>query len=132
VTANPARVLAQARAAAGALMVDACTLTRPAGPRVWDPDTGVYTQPTATVYAGACRVRVRTDAEQVVRAGETTEATWRYLVSLPFTVAAESGDVVQVTASNDPTLPGRVLRVVQVTRGTHVSARRLICEETGR
>lgn len=122
-------VTAAGRRAAARLMTDAGTLTRRTGTRTWDPESGTYTQDTTTVYSGPCRVRVLTTTDRTVQAGEEQVSLWRYLVSVPFNVEPELHDDFVLTASADPTLVGRLTRVVQVTRGTHVTARRMVCEE---
>jgi hypothetical protein len=122
------RVLAGGRAAAERLMTDTCTITRP-GARTWDAASGTYTQATTTVYSGPCRVRVLTPGDRTDQAGEEQVTTWRYLVSIPVTGSVELDDEVTVNTSADSTLVGRVLRVRQVTRGSQITARRMVCEE---
>jgi hypothetical protein len=120
------------RAFAEQLMQDTCTITRAdAGTPVFNETTGAYTSsaPT-TVYTGPCRVKPRNLADRVVDAGEQAVSLWPFQVSIPFAATdVELDDLVTVTASVDPSLVGRELRVRSVTRGTFVTARRLECEE---
>lgn len=113
-------------------MVDACTITRPSGTSTFNPTTGQSTpgSPTA-VYTGACRVKPRDNADRVVQFGQEAVSFWPYLVSVPMSVTGIAlDDVVTVTASAlDPALVGLVLRVREVLSGSHLTARRLSCEE---
>jgi hypothetical protein len=102
-----------------------------AGTPAFNETTGAYTPaaPT-TVYTGKCRVKPRNLADRVVDAGEQTVSLWPFQVSIPFAaIDVELDDLVTVTASVDPSLVGRELRIRSVTRGTFVTARRLECEE---
>ena len=123
-----ASVLARGRVAAERLMTDTCTITRP-GVRTWDAASGTYTQTSATVYTGKCRVRVLTPGDETAQAGEEQVSLWRYVVSVPLTVDPRLNDEVALDTSADATLVGRVLRVRQVTRGSQITARRMVCEE---
>jgi hypothetical protein len=119
------------RRAAEALMADTCTISRGGGSTVFDPDTGEYvTTVGEAIYTGACRVKPRDNADQVVEAGGTNVSLFPYVVSVPVgAVAYEVDDLVTVTAGAlDPALVGLVLRVRQISVGTHLTARRLGCE----
>lgn len=122
---------ARGRTKAEAIMTDTCTVARITG-QVLDPGTGQLTPTTAQVYSGKCRVKAPrgTTAVGETQAGETVVAAVSPVVSLPVTVTAVTeGDRVTVTASNDPDLVGIVLLVKSVQHGTHITARRLLCEE---
>jgi hypothetical protein len=128
-----ASVLVRGRAAAEALMVDACTIAR-VGTRVTDTTTGEVTEPTSTLYTGQCRVQqAQADAtEETV--GEDRLLLLRLEVQLPMSVTGlEVGDLITITASaHDPDLPGRVFRVHDLAHKTHATARRVQCvEKTG-
>lgn len=113
-------------------MVDECTITRAGvGAPVFDPATGTYTDPAPTTqYQGKCRVKPRDLVDRVVQAGDQPTSIWPYLVSIPFGAADVTvDDVITITASADPTLVDRELRVRSATRGTNITARRLGCEE---
>ena len=107
-----------------------CTVTRAAAGRTFDPSTNTYTAAAAaTVYSGPCMVR-RTD-----RSGNDTEAGEREVrlqdleVKLPADTAVAEGDVVTVTASPDPALVGKTLRVTDVLSDDWQVNRRLAVEE---
>lgn len=121
------------RVAAEGLMVDACTVTRLNGSGTLDPDGLSYSGAPAadSIYEGKCRVRRTGTQGDEQQAGDKTIGVTGFLVSLPMTaVGVQLDDLVTVTASAlDPDLVGRRLRVSAVTRGTHVTARRLQCEE---
>lgn len=129
-TANS--VTLQGRAAAEAIMVDACTITRVVPGTTFNETTGAYTGgSTSTVYTGACRVKPRDNADRVVQYGQEAVSFWPYIVSVPMSVTTvDLEDVVTITASSlDATLVGLELRVREVLSGSHLTARRLSCEE---
>lgn len=120
------------RAAAEALMVDQCTITRASTAEpVFNEETGGYAPgaPT-TVYEGPCRVKPRDNVDRVVQAGEQPISLWPYLVSVPMsTLDVQLDDRITITlAALDPALLGLALRVRQVLKGSHITARRLGCE----
>lgn len=114
--------LRRGRAAAEALMRDTCVIRRPTGGIVVDPDTGVATPGTRTVYEGPCRVQASGGvASQVVSAsGESTNVggnvpVWTLYLHLPVSAGAcRSGDIALVTHSVDSSLTGRRLRLVNL------------------
>lgn len=119
------------RAAAEALMVDACTVTAQPAAQVYDPATDTYTTPAGTLrYTGPCKVKPRDNDDQVVDAGGQTVSLWPYVISVPMTVTdVDLNDVVTVTASLlEPAFVGRSFRVRQVLQGSFLTARRLSCE----
>lgn len=127
-----AEVATRGQALAESLMTDTCTITRAgAGERTFNATTNSYTDPAdTTVYTGACRVKPSAlSGNTTAQAGEREVSLWPYSVSIPFAETAELDDVVTVTASADPSLVGRTLRVRSVARGTYLTARRLDCEE---
>lgn len=123
------------RAAAEALMVDACTVARGSVDPVTDPDTGVVTYPTGPAfYAGRCRVQLPNVAEREVDAGEREWTEQAALVMVPMGVTGvRVGDVVTVTRSVlDPDLVGRRYVVAGLMHKTFATARRLRCTEVVR
>lgn len=114
-------------------MVDACTVTRLNGRGTLDPDGLSYSGAPAadTVYEGKCRIRRSDTQGDEQQAGDKGIGVSGFLVSLPMgAVGVQLDDLVTVTGSAlDADLVGRRLRVAAVTRGTHVTARRLQCEE---
>lgn len=122
---------ARGRAAAEEIMTDACSIARITG-QVLNPATGQLTPTSTTVYAGKCRVKAphSTTAVGETQIGETVVASVSPVVSIPVTVTTVTeGDRVTVTASTDAGLVGTVLLVKAVQHGTHITARRLLCEE---
>lgn len=127
------------RALAASLQQDACTIVRPsAAAPTMNEVTGALTYPAGTtIYTGACRVRSEPAARAMrVEAEERRIAIRTYLVSVPVVTSAGAAvdvqvdDVVTVTASPlDPAMVGRALTVADVTRGSHITARRLVCIE---
>lgn len=120
------------RVAAESLMVDACTITRATAGSTFDETTLTYSGgSSATLYSGKCRVKPRDNADRVVQYGERAVSFWPYIVSVPMSVTTvELNDVITVTASAlDASLVGLSLRVREVLSGSHLTARRLSCEE---
>lgn len=120
------------RAAAEALMVDACTIADASTLGPIDEDTSEYAVvPGTERYDGPCRIRVQAVQDSGVEAGERIIVLRSYIVSVPMSVDdVEVNDVVIITDSVlDSSLPGTVLRVQDIPRGTHLTARRLVCEE---
>jgi hypothetical protein len=119
------------RRLAESIMVDTCTITRPGSDSgTFDPDTG-ETVPSArtTVYTGKCRSRSREVLSRVAEMGGQAVTTSAYVVSIPVTTTGvEVGDMVTVTASNDPGAV-RNLIVQSVESATYVTARRLLCSD---
>lgn len=105
-------------------MVDACKIWTPAAPVV-NPTTGVASRPAGTIkYEGPCRFWEVNAGQQIVVAGEQITMSQAYL-TLPYnSVVPESDDVVQITASDDVDLIGRVVNIISVTRGGGLRASR--------
>jgi hypothetical protein len=120
----------QGRAAAEALMTDACVVRRVTG-RVLDQTSLEYVDTTAVVYSGACRVRAQNVQDSEAEAGERTVTLRGYVVSVPVVASGvHVNDVAEVTASVlDPELPGTLLRVLGPAKGSTITARRFRCEE---
>lgn len=113
-------------------MVDACTITRPAGAPVWDDATGTYTQaPPTTVYTGKCRVQMPQAQNRNPAAGDVEWTVQAFEVQVPMSaVGVHVDDTVTVTASDlDSDLVGRVFKVVSLAHKTHMTSRRLACDE---
>lgn len=125
--------LAAGRRAAEALMCDTCTIRRPTGRIIVDPDTGVATPQYEPVYHGRCRVQTAGGvASQVVSAsGDSTNVggnvpVWSLYLHLPADVTGvRSGDLATIEHSIDPDLTGRRLRLVNLqSEKTYATARR--------
>lgn len=115
------------RAAAAALMVDTCQITRP-GEQVTDRRTGgVYAVPDTLEYTGACKVQSYQPFEQNPEAGAHTYSVQRYQVHVPVgAYVPHVGDVVTITAATlDPHLAGRMYRVVALLHKSLATAYRL-------
>ena len=131
-----------------ALLVDACTVTRGTPTQTFDPATGEYvTSPGVSVYTGPCRVKPRDNTDRVVEAGGQSVSLFPLVVSVPILTAPEGlsdadradwyrdntpalDDVVTITdARQDGAMVGLVLRVRQIAFGSHLTARRLDCEQ---
>ena len=123
--------MARGRAAAEALMVDACTVRRATG-ETTDPDTGEVERTYATVYTGKCRVQQSLAQAQQQDAGEDYMLLLRLEVQLPVagSEGLSVGDEVTITASvNDPDLTGRVFRIRDLFHKTHATSRRVQATE---
>lgn len=110
-----------------------CTVTRAAAGRTFNPTTNAYTSSApATIYAGDCMVR-RTD-----RSGNDTEAGEREVriqdleVKLPADTAVAEGDDITITASPDPALVGKTLKVTGVLSDDWQISRLVAVEEVVR
>lgn len=131
-----AGVLARGRAAAEALMVDACAIQRVTGTTL-DPDTGAETPTYMPVYAGRCRFQSRNLTGASPQAGQQRVDLYVLELQIPATVTGVAvNDVVTVTASVDPELVApradgtpRLFRVANLMHKTHATARRLPLEE---
>jgi hypothetical protein len=125
---DPSAAARLGQARAESMMTDACTIVRLSATPVTNPVTGVVTRPETEMYAGVCRVRPG-GARQVEAGGQVLQAI-THTVSVPVShTDVLPDDVVIVTASGDPALVEARLRVREVARGTHITARRLGCEE---
>lgn len=121
------------RAVAEQLMVDTCTIVRPA-PAVFNEAT-LKLVPAAPfqVYAGPCQVQHGSGGPVTAeeQAGDREALEQTRVVKLP--VAAVNvglGDVVTVTACLlDPSLVGRTYVVRAVASKSYLTARRLSCKE---
>lgn len=123
-------LLARGRAAAEALMTDACTVTRSGG-LVFDEEAGDDVETSETVYEGACRVQM-TDSLDVSTSdfgGRAVNVT-RVTVSLPMDANPPAPqDVVVITAAtHDPQLVGERFVVKDYVGKSHATARRVECE----
>lgn len=129
---NPAPALTRGRAAAEAIMVDACIITRVTGEST-NEDTGVVTPTTAEVYDGKCRVQQSQLGADSTPAdpGEAYVRLVAFELQLPMSVTGlRVGDVATITASAlDPDLVGRAFNILGLAHKTHATARRLQVQE---
>lgn len=126
-----ASVLAQARRAAEAGMVDACVIEKPVG-QTKDPDTQVVTTTYETVYTGPCRMQQRPAQAQEETVGEQAVLMLTRELQLPVPTSTGVGAghrAYLTTSTNDPALLGRFWTVKGEHGKTEASARRLVVEE---
>lgn len=126
-----ASVLARARAAAEAGMVDTCVVEQPTG-QTRDPDTHVVTTTYEPVYTGRCRMQQRPAQAQEQTVGEQAVLMLTRELQLPVATSAgvRAGYRVRLTTSvNDPALLDRAWIVKGEHGKTEASARRLVVEE---
>jgi hypothetical protein len=118
------------RPTAAATMTAECVITRPTGGGTTGPG-GIWTPPAAaTLYTGACRVQALATNERLLPRGDTTETHRRYLVAVAWDTADPAiGDLIAITASVDPHLTGKKLRVIDIRYGAEQWQRDLICDE---
>ena len=134
--------LAAGRAAAEAIMVDSCVITRVSGsPGPVDPATGERTPaPRVTVYPlpgaeapldGRCKVQTFEPYESNRDSGGHVYTTQRYALHLPVgSGPVKVDDQVQVTtAVADPQLAGREYRIAGLHHKSLATAQRLPMEE---
>jgi hypothetical protein len=134
--------LAAGRAAAEAIMLDACVITRPTGaPGTVDRVTGerdpapvetVYPLPDAEAPAdGRCKVQTFEPYESNRDSGGHVYTEQRYSLHIPVSVTGiRVGDRVQITAAvSDPQLVGRTYRIAGLHHKTYATAQRLPMEE---
>src|SRR5438105_9043008 len=95
-----AQAVARGRAAAQALMVDTCTITRNGAPDT-NPDTATVTYPNAqTIYTGKCRLKLPVAIGRPDMVGGAQEFTQHPILSLPATTTGvQIDDQVTITAS---------------------------------
>lgn len=121
-------VLARARTAAEAGMVDACTIRRPTG-ETTDDASGVVTKTylNPNPYSGKCRVQQSLAQAAQADSGEEHLLLLRLEVQLPMSVTGlQVGDELTIdTSVRDPDLPGRVFLVRDLFHKTDASARRV-------
>lgn len=128
----------RARSMAESLMTDSFTIRRATGSVDVDPDTGVSTPVTVEVWSGHGKVQTSGGiASQVVSAsGDSSNVggnvpTWSLYLHLPMTATGlRVKDVAVCTASSDPDLVGKRLRLVNLqSEKTHATARRWNVQE---
>lgn len=122
-----ATLLARARVAAEASMVDTCTIRRPA-PDTTDPDTGEVTKTYDELYtAQRCRFQQRTGQADRRDVGEASVLLLSMELQLPVAVTGLEPDdeVVCDTSVHDPDLVGRRWSVRTLAHKSEASARRV-------
>lgn len=121
---NPAPALGRGRAAAEALMVDTCTITR-ATSTTTNPDTGQVSRTTIPVYGGKCRFQDASPAAPPTpkQLGGAGVLVAELQLQLPIAVSdVQPDDLVTCTAAVlDPGLAGRAWRARPTPRKTHAT-----------
>jgi hypothetical protein len=130
-------LLLRGRAKAEEQMVDTCTISRPNGSPVTDPDTGEVTQGETIIYPtaehiasgnpGKCKVQSKDSATASPDAGGHTFTVVARQVHIPANAAdVQDGDVVTVTLSLlNAFTAGKRYRVDGFTPDTYDTAARL-------
>jgi hypothetical protein len=118
--------LARGRAAAEALMVDACIIERSTGETT---SGGVVTPTRDEIYEGKCRLQVRSTTQdgQGTTAGEAYQLVARIELQIPVSAPELLADdrVTMTAAALDPQLVGKVYTVRDVLAKTHLTSRRV-------
>lgn len=121
------------RRAAERLMVDRCQVVRVTGQpgATVDPVTGLRTPaPTATVYAGKCKVQTYEAHESAPDSGEHVFTVQRYTIHLPAGTDVRVDDQITVTSAVlDAGLVGRSYRVVALLHKSFATSHRVAVDE---
>jgi hypothetical protein len=98
------------------------------GEDVTDPNTGEVTSTQEVVWAGKCRIRPADAVARTADVGGVEVFAFDYLVSIPWSVT-EVFERMRGTVTDCPdlALAGVTMEVQRVARGSHISARRLMC-----
>lgn len=103
---DPTGFLVVARERRKLLMRSQCEIRRPDGERVFDPETGTYSDPGHTVvYAGICQFRTKSTASPAKRetdVGEAELVSEAYAVAIPYDAPfVQVSDDLVITESDD-------------------------------
>ena len=125
---NPGQLDA-ARTAQNSLMRSTGIVTRPGNGWVY-VDGVEQREPDETVYTGPLRLQRTSRTSGLAPAGAETLPVATYVAAVPWDVTGISvGDVVTVTASDDPAADGRRFTITDVELNAFaVTARRFHCE----
>lgn len=127
---NPGPVLTRGRAAALAIMQDACTITRLASTST-NSETAQVTKTFTTIYSGQCRISINSKNARPQNIAEDNLFIFRVQLQLPMSaVGVLPDDQAVITAClYDPELVGKTFAVRELAHGTHITSRRLMVEE---
>ena len=123
--------LAMGRTLAESRMTDAVTVTRKDGEPVLDDETGDLVQTYETIYAGPCRLVLRSGVVRDVDAQSQLLGVQRLELHVPVAGTSDirNDDLFELTASTgDPSLVGLTGVVVGMFPHTGSTARRLPVE----
>ena len=121
--------LAAARTAQNSLMRSTGIVTRPGNGWVY-VDGVEQREPDETIYTGPLRLQRASRTAGFVPAGAETLPVAAYVAAVPWDVTGITvGDVVTITASDDPAADGRRFTITGVELNAFaVTARRFHCE----
>jgi hypothetical protein len=124
---SAASITLRGRAAAEALMTDACTVQHLTGSTT-DQDTGVVTPDNDTVYTGRCKIQQATPAAAPTDVGQAAVFVGQLQLHLPVTTETAGvapDDLVTVTACVlDASLVGKTFRLRGPAHKSYATARR--------
>lgn len=110
-------------------MTDTCRIERQTGTAV-DPNTGASVPTWEPVYVGKCRVMSWSVATTSPNVGQQRVDLLRMELHVPVSATGVAvNDVATITASRDPDLVGRRLRIDNLMHKTDETARRFPVEE---
>lgn len=120
------------RAEAEGRMISACTITR-AGETTVDPETGLETPATTTIYTGICELQFKDDQALPVLADGQVLASQSPVLKLPVDAdgsgAVEVDDIAEITGNPfDTSMIGLKVRIAGVHFKTFATARRFPVE----
>lgn len=106
-------------------MLDTATVTRPGTPTT-DPDTGVVTPTSTTIYNGKCRIRQAVVMDRPLESGQAQRYVQHSILSVPIgSPALLTDDVLTITASAlTAILVGRTWHVRGLSADTDATAAR--------
>lgn len=118
-------VTLRGRAAAEARMLDTGTVTRPGTPTT-DPDTGVVTPTSTTIYTGKCRIRQAVVMDRPLESGQAQRYVQHSILSLPIAAPALLTDDIftMTTSALTANLVGRTWHVRGLSGDTNATAAR--------
>lgn len=122
---TPEQAILAGRAAAEALMIDTCTITRVTS-ETPDLQTGLITTETMVVYTGPCRIQQKGHLSRPTTVAEAYLYQSPVELQLPMAVTAVRirDDVTIDTSVLDPALAGQHYWVKEPAAKTHATSRR--------
>lgn len=124
-----AQTMAGARRLAESLMVDTVTITR-AGTPTPDPETGLETPSTVTIYSGKAKIQTFEPYESEPDGVAHQYVSQRLALHIPVGAGPVAvDDIATVTAApRDPAMVGRSFRIAASMNKTAATAQRLPIE----
>lgn len=121
-----ASAVALLRHLAASSMTETWNCTRVA--RVWDDNTGSWSETPTSVYTGVGKLHVASQRARVVIEAGATLTLHETILALPFGAGEDIviGDVLECTGSgDDPTMIGTRVQVTALPLGSQMSTREL-------